>query len=173
MEQPNVANDEALIRTLKDEEERGWCTGDVELILSCYAPDFVSYHAHDSGDARTWTILDPHIEAFHSRLKGINLPGREWSADHREHVFEHLQIRGNSALAVIRQVPPGHPSWRTLWIFKKTDEDWKIASFIARIGGERLSPVHRELPKGLLLTAGGLLLGVGLGYYLGKRSGGS
>lgn len=169
MEHTNTVDDEALIRATKDEEERGWCIGDVDVILSYYTPDFVSYDAHASGDARTWTILDPDIKAFRSRLEGLSLPDQEWSADLREHVFEHLQIRGNSASAVIRHVPPEHTPWRTLWIFKKAEGAWKIASFIYNVGGESFSPAHRGFTKGLLLTAGGLLLGFGLGYYLGKR----
>ena len=95
---------------------------------------------------------------------------RGWSPDRREHVFEHLQIRENSAFAVIRHsLPEGAPSHRTIWIFKKTDKGWKITSFVIHVGGGHLSPACMEFSRGLLLTAGGVLLGLGLGYYLGKK----
>jgi hypothetical protein len=170
MEPSSPASDEALIRRLKDEEERGWCTGDVDLILSCYAPSFVSYHAHGSGDASTWTLLDPDIEAFRSRLEELDLQDQGWSPECREHVFEHLQIHGNAAFAVTAHARRGGmSSHRSIWIFKKTDGRWEITSFIIHVSGERLSLVQGGFPKGLLLIAGGMLLGLGLGYYLGKK----
>ena len=165
-----VLSDEDQIRGLKDEEEKGWNTGDVDLIVSCYAPNFIGYNAYGFSDPSRWEIVDLGPEAFRERLSRMNLQDQGWGEERREHVFEHLQIKGNAGVALVK-----HPAHHTLWTFKKVDGVWKIMSFIHNIGigrGGHPSPSPVRKSPGLLgaaLLFGGMI-GLGVGYYLGTRS---
>lgn len=164
-----VLSDEDAIRRLKDHEEKGWNTADIDLIVSCYAPNFVGYSAYGSSDSFRWEVMDPDLEAFRDRLSRMELQKRGWSEETREHAFEHLQIKGDAAVALIKHMGRFH----SLWTFKKLDGVWKITSFIYNIGrAERALPAPvRKGPRlmGAALLVGGMI-GLGLGYYLGRRS---
>ena len=169
-EQEIVLSEEDRIRGLKDREEKGWNTGDIDLVMACYAPNFIGYNAYGFSDPSRWEIVDMGPEAFRERLSQMNLQDRGWSEERREHVFEHLQIKGDAAVALVK-----HISHHTLWTFKKIDDVWKITNFIHNIGaGEagRSLPVAARKNSGILgaaLLFGGVV-GLGVGYYLGKRS---
>lgn len=164
-----VLSDEDAIRRLKDQEEKGWNTADVDLIISCYAPNFVGYSAYGSADSSRWEIVDPDLEAFRKRLSQMGLQDRGWNEETREHIFEHLQIKGDAAVALIKHMG----RFYSLWTFKKIDGAWRISSFIHSIGrtGRPLPSLSRKglRPMGAALLVGGMI-GLGLGYYLARRS---
>jgi hypothetical protein len=138
------SKDIEAVRLVVLREIEGCLKGDAEQVYSCYdADNFVGYSLWPNPDPKTWTIGyvgRDDIRKYADGFKGnqdptIKNPGATHSAE-----IQHVQVKGNNALAVARQhsVTPDKAKgkttdvqFETVFLLKKNAQGvWKITGWL-------------------------------------------
>jgi len=139
------SKDIEAVRMVVLREIEGCLKGDTEQVFSCYdADNFIGYSLMGNPDPKTWTIDAvgrDYIRKYADRMK--TFPERIKKNPGITHVAEiqHVQVRGNNALAVARQhwVTPDKEKGKTttdefesVFLLKKNAKgEWKITGWLA------------------------------------------
>lgn len=138
------------VRKILQKEQDGWRKGDQEMVLSCFAPDFVGY-------AGWWGRLDlisvthvglDSLRANYVSTKRLEQEVTNFSRPGSVHPFEvlHIDVKGDHAIGLtnhVSVVPDKEEretiinKFRSVWMLKKIKGEWKITSFISGVYGEQ------------------------------------
>jgi len=132
------------VRDLLYKEQQSFMKGDVEQLVSCYAPDFVG---HGWGpDPAIWRVDIVGLDSLRTQYGGSAKKAAAWWARHPEWDGSgevlHVHVKGDRAIALAKywgSVPDSTARetlfniHQTVWLLAKRNGEWKITSFIGGI----------------------------------------
>lgn len=140
------SGDVQQVRQLLLREFEGAMQGDVEQLLSCYAPEFAGYYAY-SAEPDDWMMGMVGLETLrkeyaepHAKDKALWAKHPDWQ---RYNEVRHVDVMGDRAIATTKHFSSQpdsvagtsiENSHRSVWMLRKIDGQWKITAFIAAIG---------------------------------------
>lgn len=136
------------VRDLLYKEQDSYMKGDVDQLVSCYAPDFVG---HGWGpDPGIWRVDVVGLDSLRAGYGANAARAAEWLARHPEmdggNEVIHVHVKGDRAIALTKHwssVPDSTArrnlfhKHQTVWLLARRDGAWKITSFIAGITSEQ------------------------------------
>jgi hypothetical protein len=134
-----------LIRQALDNDKFGRRRGEVDLVLSAFAPQVVVYAGQGSADPRAWQVLHDDLDglrgAVEQELRGIRYE--------IERQVPYIHVRGKRAIVttldsgqvVERASGATRPySSGALWYFAKFEDKWLTTGVVQGIGSELAAP---------------------------------
>ena len=139
------SKDIEAVRMVVLREIEGCLKGDAEQVFSCYdADNFVGYGLGGNPDPKTWIIYAmgrEDIRKYADRMKTFPERIKKNPAITQVAEIQHVQVKGNNALAVARQhwVTPDKEKGKTttddyesVFLLKKNAKgEWKITGWLA------------------------------------------
>lgn len=150
------SEDVQQVRNLLYKEQQSFIKGDVDQLLSCYAPDVVG---HGWGpDPAIWRVDIIGLDSLRTQYGGNAKKTAAWWARHPEwdggNEVLHVHVKGARAIALTKHwgtVPDSTAretifnTHQTLWLLAKREGAWKITSFIGGITAHQ--EVWKMLPE--------------------------
>lgn len=138
------SKDVQQVRELLYKEQESYIKGDVDQLVSCFAPDFV---AHGGGpDPEIWRVMIVGLDSLKAQYGGGATRAAAWLARHPElesgNEVLHVHVKGDRAIALTKHwssVPDStarqtiFQKHQTVWMLAKREGAWKITSFIGGI----------------------------------------
>ena len=130
------------VKAVLYKEIDAWFKGEPKEILSCYAPDFVGYHAK-SASPEAWDVVVTNRDSMQYVGQSVELAAKfkahsDWQ---RKREMLHVSVSNDRALALVRQEVTFPDSttretiqntWEDVFMLAKTDGEWKITNAIWR-----------------------------------------
>lgn len=144
------------VRALLYKEQQSYIKGDVDQLVSCYAPDFVG---HGGGpDPAIWQVGIIGLDSLRTQYGGSAKKAAAWWARHPEwdggSEVLHVHVKGDRAIALTKHwgsVPDSTAretifnTHQTVWLLAKRNGEWKITAFIGGITTDQ--KVWKMLPE--------------------------
>lgn len=142
------SKDVQQVQDLLYKEQDSYMKGDVNQLVSCYAPDFV---AHGWGpDPEIWGVGIIGLDSLRAQYGAGATRSAAWLARHPEvasgNEVVHVHVKGDRAIALTKHwssIPDStaretiFQKHQTVWLLARRDGAWKITSFIGGITSQQ------------------------------------